>query len=129
MGKQYHLTFSTKYRKSIFSFPNLRYEVSEILKEKANGIGCTIIALKILPDHVHVFLEAQQGRDIKNAIRLLKGYSSFRIRKMHPELTNIKALWAGGHRLKEVDSPVYAQNVIRYIDNQFEHHHIKTNNE
>lgn len=124
MGKQYHLTFSTKYRKSILSSPILRDELSEILKEKANEIGCTMIALKILPDHVHMFLEAHEEQDITDAIKRLKGYSSYRIRGMHPELTNIKAFWAGGYGLKEVDTPEYFQNVIKYIDNQFKHHHI-----
>lgn len=124
MGKKYHLTFTTKYRKSILASSFLTKEVSEILREKADEMGCAIIAMSILPDHVHMFIEVHDGQDIINTVQHLKGYSSFRIRRMHPELTNIKALWAGGYGLKEVDTPEYSQNLRNYIDNQFEHHHI-----
>jgi putative transposase len=48
--------------------------------------GYKIHAMEIVDDHVHLFLEFQPSSSLSIVVQFLKGGSSYRMFKLHPEL-------------------------------------------
>jgi len=44
-----------------------------------------IHAMEVVEDHVHLFLEFQPNNSLSEVVQYLKGGSSYRIFKLHPE--------------------------------------------
>lgn len=53
---QYHVIFCPKYRRPVL-VDGVDVRLKEILLEEAKKADVTILALEIMPDHVHLFLE------------------------------------------------------------------------
>ena len=89
----YHFIWSTKYRKKVLVAP-----VDQTFKEVLEGLcaehGYELIALEVMPDHVHVFLSALPKVAPAVIAKVLKGATARMLFMKHPELR--KALW-GGH--------------------------------
>ncbi|MDA8335927.1 MAG: IS200/IS605 family transposase [Peptococcaceae bacterium] len=115
----YHFVWSTKYRKRVLVAP-----VDETLKGVFVGLcaehGYELIALEVMPDHVHVFLSALPKVAPAVIAKVLKGSTARMLFMKHPELR--KALW-GGH----VWNPSYyvgtagqmsQETIKRYIEQQ-----------
>jgi putative transposase len=50
--------------------------------------GYKIHAMEIAADHVHLFLEFHPSISLSEVVQYLKGGSSYRLFKLHPELKN-----------------------------------------
>ena len=48
--------------------------------------GYKIHAMEIVDDHVHLFLEFHPSSSLSRVVQFLKGGSSYRMFKLHPEL-------------------------------------------
>ena len=59
---------------------NMRRCVYEAIKEKALQNQIKIFSLNVLPDHVHLLILSQDN-SISDKVRILKGYSSYKIGK------------------------------------------------
>lgn len=55
--------------------------------------GYKIHAMEIVEDHLHLFLEFHPSTSLSKAVQCLKGGSSYRLSKLHPELK--KRYWGG----------------------------------
>ena len=75
----YHFVFCPKYRKHIL-MDKVKMRLEEMIAEKVNELGCEIIELKVMPDHVHLFLAAIPTLSPNKIIGQRKGYSSKKIR-------------------------------------------------
>lgn len=115
----YHFVFCPKYRK-----PILVGKIEMFLKDCLETIVCAkgweLIELEVMPDHVHIFISAQPEFSPVMIIKVLKGVTSLRLFKKHPELKD--ELW-GGH----LWAPSYyigtagnmsAETIRKYIENQ-----------
>ncbi len=45
------------------------------IREKAEATGWKIIAMEIMPDHIHIFLQAENRTSSSEVVRHLKGHS------------------------------------------------------
>jgi putative transposase len=115
----YHIVWCPKYRKSI-----LVGTVKEFIEEQIRTISATkgydVLELKVMPDHIHLFISATPSESPTAIVKILKGVSGLRLFKKFPELK--KTLWNG-----HVWSPSYyvgtagkvtAETVRRYIEEQ-----------
>ena len=88
----YHIVFCTKYRYNL-----LRYSAAERLKtfllQSASNLGITIQTMEVMPDHVHLFIVARPNVSIAHIVCLLKGYSSYFMRKEFAYLRRYPSLW------------------------------------
>ena len=74
-----------------------------------------------MPDHVHIFLSFPPTISISEAVQILKGTSSMRLREEAPEVeqkTWGAPLWAQGYFASTVNDKTTSQTVRRYIQNQ-----------
>lgn len=88
----YHIVWCPKYRKKI-----LEGKVKEFLEDQLETIAATkdykILEIKVMPDHIHLFIEANPFDSPTNIVKIFKGVTSLRIFKKFPELR--EQLWRG----------------------------------
>ncbi|RKQ88520.1 IS200/IS605 family transposase [Brockia lithotrophica] len=89
----YHFVWSTKYRRKVL-LPPVDASLKEAIIALCAEHGYELLALEVMPDHVHVFLSAPPKVAPAVIAKVLKGSTARMLFKKHPELK--KELW-GGH--------------------------------
>jgi putative transposase len=88
----YHIVWCPKYRKKI-----LEGKVKEFLEDQLETIAATkdykILEIRVMPDHIHLFIEANPFDSPTNIVKIFKGVTSLRMFKKFPELR--EQLWRG----------------------------------
>ena len=89
----YHIVWCTKYRKEVLK-DGIDTDIKEYLEKMSSEYGFTIIAMEVMPDHVHLLLDCKPQFHPSDMIKILKGNTARWLFMEHPELK--KELW-GGH--------------------------------
>jgi putative transposase len=110
----YHLEWATKYRDDRFRSEYRRNLCDAAIRRAAHRHGMRILALRVLFEHVHCFVEIKPSMAPSKAVMILKGYSSYILRKHVQHLANEKCLWSPGKFIRSVGS-VTAENIEQYI--------------
>src|SRR3990172_11517125 len=71
----YHFVWCPKYRRKVL-VDKVALRLQDLLKAKVSEMGCKTIALEIMPDHVHIFIQANPLLAPNTIVGMLKGYSS-----------------------------------------------------
>lgn len=119
---KYHIVWIPKYRRSIL-VGEIATRLKQILIKIAHNYNFKIIALEVMPDHVHLLVESPPKYAPSRIVGILKGVSSKQIR--HEFLDIIKqhiwkenTLWARGYYIASVADGVTADMVEEYIKHQ-----------
>ena len=118
----YHVVFSTKKRE-----PWIGHDIEERVWKFLGGIarenGMKALRVGGMPDHVHLALALPPVQSVSKALQLLKGGSSKWVKDTIPSLRCFA--WQDGYGAFTV-SKSNLPEVVAYIQNQREHHRIKT---
>jgi REP element-mobilizing transposase RayT len=76
-----------------------------------------IIALEIMPDHVHMFLNVKATDSPADIMRKVKGRASHHLRQEFPELLKIPTLWTPSYFVSKAGN-VATETVKNYIGRQ-----------
>jgi putative transposase len=119
---QYHLVWIPKYRRS-FLAGEIAERLKQILKEIAHNYHIHIIAIEVMPDHVHMLVEAPPKYAPAKIVQLFKGISSRRLRQeflgvIKKYIWKEGTLWAVGYYIGSVSDNVTTELVKEYIKNQ-----------
>lgn len=90
---QYHIVWCVKYRKQIFN-DALAEEMKGYLLDTAESLNIKILAIEVMPDHIHMLIDCTPQVRLSDAIKVFKGNGARWIFLSHPELKI--SLW-GGH--------------------------------
>lgn len=90
---QYHLVWCTKYRKKILK-DGIDAECKEMLYDLAEEYKFQILAMEVMPDHIHLLVDCRPQFYIPDMIKIMKGNIARQMFLAHPELK--RELW-GGH--------------------------------
>ena len=90
---QYHLVWCTKYRKKVLK-DGIDAECKEMLCDLAEEYKFQILAMEVMPDHIHLLVDCRPQFYISDMIKIMKGNIARQMFLAHPELK--KELW-GGH--------------------------------
>ena len=74
--------------------------------------------MEVVEDHVHLFLEFHPSTSLSKVIQHLKGGSSYRLFKLHPELREKYwggSLWSSGKFYRSIGN-VTADTIKHYIN-------------
>src|SRR6266404_9115915 len=82
---KYHIVWCPKYRRPVL-VDAVAERLRALLAEKAAGLGMTIHALEVMPDHVHLFVESDPTRAPAHLAAQFKGFTSRVLRKEFPSL-------------------------------------------
>ncbi len=90
---QYHIVWCTKYRKPVLT-GNIADDVAKHICTTANTLQMEIVAMEVMPDHIHLLVNAKPQLCLSDAVKVLKGNTARWLFMAHPEIK--KSLW-GGH--------------------------------
>ena len=89
----YQLVFVTKYRKQMFTTPELKNKLKSILHSIANYKGVTIQSMKVMPDHVNLLISFPPKFAASDVVKSFKGSSAREWFKAFPN--DRQKLWKG----------------------------------
>ena len=115
----YHIVWIPKYRKHLLGDAKLKRILEDILRGHSEERGWRVLALEIMPDHIHLLLSAPPNVAVSKIVNILKGNTSRQLRLVFPYLKKIvyKSLWADGYYVSTAGFISQAQ-VKKYIDAQ-----------
>ena len=90
---QYHIVWCTKYRRKVLT-AGADEDCKQLLLDLAEEYSFRITAMEVMPDHVHVLIEAKPQFYISDMEKIRKGTLARRLFLLHPEMK--EKLW-GGH--------------------------------
>ena len=112
----YHLIWCPKRRRKVL-VDRVRARLEELLRETAPELECEILALEILPDHLHLFVSAIPQWAPNQLVARFKGKSSRILRQEFPFLRRMPSLWTRSFFVSTAGT-VAADTIQRYIEAQ-----------
>jgi len=112
----YHLIWCPKRRRKILVGP-IRDRLIRIINESAPELESEVLALEVMPDHLHLFLSATPQWAPDRLVGRLKGESARRLRKEFPELLRMPSLWTRSFFCSTAGN-VSSETIQRYIAEQ-----------
>src|SRR5690242_13134546 len=114
---KYHVVWCPKYRRKVLQEP-IAARLKEIIQEVCTEHRTTILALEVMPDHVHVLLDTDPQFGVHRLVRLLKGRSSRLLRQEFPALKRrLPTLWTNSYFVSTVGGAPWAI-IKQYIEAQ-----------
>lgn len=113
----YHLIWCPKYRRKVL-VDDVAKDLHKLLFEKAKEIRIEIEDIKILPDHVHLFIKSDPTAAPHWVVQQLKGYTSRMLRMKYESLrTRLPTLWTRSYYCESVGH-ISEATIKRYIEEQ-----------
>lgn len=112
----YHLIWCPKRRKKVL-VEDIAKEADQLIKDKCQEKGWTILELAIQPDHVHLFVRAYPTTSASQIIKECKGITARKLRQNYPELLKLPSLWTGSYFASTAGN-VSAETIQKYIEAQ-----------
>jgi putative transposase len=114
---KFHIVWCPKYRRPVLA-GRVDERLKELLTEVATEHGMTIHAMEVMPDHVHLFVEADPTLCVAEIVNRLKGRTSRILRQEFPSLrSRLPTLWSRSYFAATVGA-VSEGTVRRYIEAQ-----------
>lgn len=113
----YHVIFCPKYRRPVL-VGAVEERTKELILEKCIELGIEVEEMKVMPDHVHLYLRAKPIHAPQYIVAQIKGYTARILRKEFPSLkTRLPSLWTRSYFVESVGS-VLEETIKNYIRNQ-----------
>ena len=112
----YHFVFCPRYRRKV-----LVGNVETRLKELISGICAEhdwrILAMEVMPDHVHLFLNCLPTDSPASIMARIKGLTSRVLRKEFEHLSHVVSLWTRSYFISTAGN-VSSDTIRRYVEEQ-----------
>ena len=114
---KYHLVWCPKYRRKVLVSP-IDDRLKELIAETAEQHDMTVHSMEVMPDHVHLFVEADPSLCVAEIANRFKGRSSRMLRQEFVSLrSRLPTLWSRSYYAGSVGA-VSETVVRRYIEAQ-----------
>lgn len=114
------VTFATYRRRPVFANPDLLEACAEALRETSARNGYRVYALAVMPDHVHLVVDAGTSRNgAPKVLNNLKGVASRRVFQAAPGLKGdlgSEHLWADEYEASPLADMQAFKRACRYVD-------------
>lgn len=113
----YHFVWCPKYRRKILTGA-IAERLSGLIHERAAALSLEIVALEVMPDHVHLFVKAPPTLAPQHIANQLKGSTARVLRDEFPQLrSRLPSLWSRSYYVGSAGA-VSADTIQRYIEQQ-----------
>ena len=112
----YHVVWCPKRRKKVLT-AKIAKRLEEICNQVAKEKSVDILALEIMPDHLHLFVSCQPQMTIHKIVKAFKGRSSNILRKEFPVLLKLPSLWTNSYLVSTAGN-ISNKTIQKYIENQ-----------
>ncbi len=114
---KFHLVWCPKYRRPVLT-PPVDGRLKALLAEIADDHGMMLHATEVMPDHVHLSVEADPTLCVAEIVNRLKGRTSRLLRQEFPALrSRLPTLWSRSYFAASVGAVSEAM-IRRYIEAQ-----------
>jgi putative transposase len=114
---KYHCVWTPKYRRAVRVGP-IAKRCEPVLRQVAAKYPAEILALDIMPDHVHGLLEVDPQLGMPKLVKNLKGVSSHTLRQEFRTLkSRLPTLWANSYFVSTVGGAPLAV-IKQFAENQ-----------
>jgi len=115
----YHFVWCPKYRRKVL-VGRVEHALRSLIVAKAAELYCEIVALEVMPDHVHLFLKAPPTHAPQHIANQIKGYTSHELREKFPALkSRLPSMWSRSYYVGSAGT-VSAATIQKYIEQQKE---------
>lgn len=116
-----HIVWIPKYRKPVLE--PYRVQLTEILRAIAEERNWPILAVEVMPDHVHLFVSVPPSIAPSEVVKVFKGQSARKLLHKYPELQNQRdyraSFWAPSYFVASAGQ-VSAETIQAYIEGQYD---------
>lgn len=112
----YHFVFVPKRRKAVL-INDVATRLQQIIFGLVEEHNWKLIALEIMPDHVHFFINAPTSESPAEIARWVKGRASKTLRDEFPKLKKLPSLWSPSYFVATTGQ-VSTDVVRKYIEGQ-----------
>jgi putative transposase len=114
---KYHVVWCPKYRRKVLVTP-VADRLKELIQQECESLNIEVIALEIMPDHVHLLIEVDPQFGIHKAVKQIKGKTSRILREEYKHLTTkLPTLWTNSYFVSTVGGATL-EAIKQYVDNQ-----------
>ncbi|BDB98399.1 IS200/IS605 family transposase [Saccharolobus caldissimus] len=115
----YHFVWIPKHRRDVLIGSVAEY-TKEILKSIAEELGCEIITLEVMPDHIHLFVNCPPRYSPSYLANYFKGKSARLVLKKFPDLRKHTGgkLWTRSYFVSTAGN-VSSETIKKYIEEQW----------
>jgi len=112
----YHFVWCPKYRRPVL-VGKIERVFKKLIELKCKELNCEIKALEIMPEHTHLFIQANPTQSPNFLIAQIKGYTSRMLRKNFKELRKMPTLWTRSYFVS-THGHVSNKMIQKYIEEQ-----------
>lgn len=112
----YHFVFVPKRRKAVL-IQDVAARLQAIIFDLVKEHGWKLIALEVMPDHVHMFINAPTHESAADIARWTKGRASKLLREEFPNLKKLPTLWSPSYFVATTGK-VSTETIRQYIEGQ-----------
>ena len=114
---KYHVVWCPKYRRAVL-VNGVDVRLKEIIQSVCAESHAEILALEVMPEHVHLLVEVDPQYGIHRLVRQIKGRSSRLLRQEYARLrSRLPTLWTNSYFVSTVGGAPLAV-IKQYIENQ-----------
>jgi putative transposase len=114
---KHHIVWCPKYRRPVLTTP-VDGRLKEVLFEVAEDRGMKLLAVEVVPDHVHLFVESDPTICVAEIVNRFKGRTSRILRQEFRSLrSRLPTLWSRSYFAATVGA-VSEATIRRYIEAQ-----------
>lgn len=114
---KYHIVWCTKYRLKVL-VDDIETRLKEMLAIKSIELGCELLEIEVMPDHIHLLAELPPTESIGTYIGRLKGYTAHELRKEFPKLkSRMPNMWTNSYFVSSCGG-VTLEQIEKYVTEQ-----------
>ncbi|WP_093793536.1 IS200/IS605 family transposase [Sporomusa acidovorans] len=112
----YHFVFCPRYRRKVL-ISEVEKRFREILQRICEENDFIIVALEVMPEHVHLFLNSPPSISPSDIMAKVKGATSRQLRQEFQHLRHLPSLWTRSFFCSTAGN-VSSETIARYIAEQ-----------
>lgn len=112
----YHFVWTPRRRRRVLVGP-IAERLKGLLSEQAASLDCRVIALEVMPDHVHLFVSAPPMLAADQIMFRLKSYTARVLRQEFPDLLKLPSMWTRSYYVSTAGT-VSSETMRAYIESQ-----------
>lgn len=112
----YHFVFCPRYRRKVL-VRQVKVRFKELVEQICKEQDWLIVAMEVMPDHVHLFLNGLPTDSPSDMMAKVKGVTSRRLRQEFKHLAHLPSLWTRSFFVSTAGN-VSSETVKRYVEEQ-----------
>ncbi|OUM90831.1 MAG: transposase [Bacillus thermozeamaize] len=112
----YHFVFCPRYRRKVL-VGQVESRFKELVSKICAQNDWLILAMEVMPDHVHLFLHCLPTDSPSRMMATIKGFTSRRLREEFPHLRDLPSLWTRSFFVSTAGN-VSSDTIRRYVEAQ-----------